>query len=55
MIDSKKSRAQEQLDKTASYCKSCNAGYDNSTPRIMRCMTCVVLNGALPPTKWGQK
>ena len=34
------------------YCDNCNAPHNNSLPRIVRCGTCRVINGKLPPTKY---
>jgi len=34
------------------YCKTCNAPYNNSIGRIIRCGTCAIINGKVPPTKY---
>jgi len=34
------------------YCDTCNASHDNSPPRIIRCGTCAIINGKVPPTKY---
>ena len=39
---------------TSRPCNTCNAGYTNDLPRIIRCGTCVVRPGQMP-SKWGKK
>jgi hypothetical protein len=36
------------------HCGTCNAGYDNSLPRIIRCGTCTWRPVGMP-TKWRAK
>lgn len=48
-------KQEDHLAQVKRYCKACDAGYDNSLPRIIRCMTCTVLNGTLPPTRYKRR
>ena len=38
--------------KTEQYCKNCNAPHKPPEAVLMRCGTCAVVDGKLPPTKY---